>query len=252
MLWSKVKTGFIVIFLLLDIAFLVLMGVTSAQSGLSSAEVNEIVTLCARYGITVSPDIIPKQNSRLPVLEARFMDLEDLPEEFRGDFTFSEDGTFVYQHPQSDMQSPKDVKAARKVLTNTLKQWGFDSADWTAEISDPQTARVCFSYQNHLAFRCEIDVCLGEDGILTAKGRWLWDVTVTQGATHIFDAPTVLAELLEEEELCQQGLTVESMEIGYFPESDGDGTFYKVFPLSPAYRIAFSNGEERIYFALNK
>ena len=52
MLWSKVKTVFIIAFLILDIAFLVLMGITSAGSGLSADELSEIVTFA---GAMVSP-----------------------------------------------------------------------------------------------------------------------------------------------------------------------------------------------------
>lgn len=249
MLWSKVKTSFIIIFLVLDIAFLVLMGITSAGSGLSADEVAEIMTLCDRYGITLSEELIPTQTTRLPMLEARFLTPEDLPEGVRSAFTFDGEGRFVYHGTE---ELPQDEKAARRLITDTLKAWGFDSALFSVEGTGGEGVRVCFTYQSRPLYDCTIDFTRSEDGTLLAQGRWLWDVTVTQGAETILDAPTVLAELVEEESLCHQGLSVTGIEIGYFPESVGDGVVHKIFPISPAYRIRLSNGETRIYSALSE
>lgn len=254
MLWSKVKTVFIIAFLILDVAFLALMGITSAGSGLSADELSEIVTLCDRYGITVPASVIPTQTTRLPLLEARFLTAEDLPQEIRGAFVFDGEGRFTYQGEAVGNAPPKDEKAARRLVNDTLKGWGFDRSTVTVESVDGSAveARAYFSYQNRKMFDCVIDFVLSDSAVVSAEGRWLWDVTVTQGAETIADAPTVLAELIEEESLCHRGLSVADIEIGYLPESAEAGVVHKIFPISPAYRITLSDGTARTYFAFSE
>lgn len=252
MLWSKVKTVFIIIFLVIDIAFLILMGVTSAGTGLTPGEVTEIVSLCERYGIILPKEQIPVQATRLPVLEARFMTANDLPTEVRGGFVFDETGHFRYADETLGRAAPKDEASARRVLNDTLKAWGLDPSDLTVAWRGTAAATVTYTYQNRPMFGCAMNLTLSDAGIRSAEGRWLCDLTVTQGAETIMDAPTVLAELVEEDTLCHRGLAVTGIEIGYFPESAGDGVIHKIFPLSPAYRITLSNGETRTYFALSE
>lgn len=247
MLWSKVKTVFIIAFLILDIAFLALMGITSAGSGLSADELSEIVTLCGHYGITLPPESVPVDATRLPLLEARFLTAEDLPEELRGHFSFDGTGAFTYQ-----AEAPlKNEKKAERRIMDTLKEWGIDPATATVTTDGSSAGRVCFSYQNRPVFDCTIDFVLSDGAVVSAEGRWLWDVTVTQGAETIADAPTVLAEMIEEDALCHRDLSVQDIAVGYFPESAGEGIVHKIFPISPAYRITLSDGTVRTYPAFN-
>ena len=252
MLWSKLKTVFIIAFLVLDIAFLALMGITAAGSRLSADELSQIVTLCGRYGIQLPEETVPTQATRLPLLEARFLTAEDLPAEVRDRFAFDADGRFTYQGIDPVKAPPKDEKAARKLILEALKSWGFDADTVMVELESPIKAKAFFAYQNRPLFDCEVDLTLSENEVSSAEGRWLSDVTVTRGAETILDAPTVLAEMIEEETLCHRDLSVTDIAIGYFPESGETGTVHKIFPISPAYRITLSNGDVRTYFAFGE
>ena len=247
MLWSKVKTVFIIAFLILDIAFLVLMGITSAGSGLSADELSEIVTLCGRYGITLPSELVPVDAIRLPLLEARFMTAEDLAEPLRERFSFDGTGAFTYQ-----AKAPlKEEKKPVRLIFDTLKEWGIDPATAAVTVNGTTAGQARFSYQNRPMFDCTIDFVLSDGAIVSAEGRWLWDVTVTQGAETIADAPTVLSELIEEDALCHRELSVQDITVGYFPESVGEGIVHKIFPITPAYRITLSDGTVRTYPAFN-
>ena len=253
MLWSKVKTVFIIIFLVLDAAFLALMGITSAESGLSADELTEIVALCDRYGIAVEESVIPTKATRLPVLESRFMGQNDLPELLRPAFSFDEDGTFIYQNPAPLLKSPPaDKKAARRLVIDALKEWGIDTAGANVTVTGAITARAELAYQSNRVFGVGIDFTLCENGVLSAMGRWLRDITVTQGAELMVDAPTVLAELIEDETICHKGVKIVGIEVGFFPESVNDGVIHKIFPTTPSYRISLSDGTERIFGGLEE
>ena len=254
MLWSKVKTVFIIIFLVIDAAFLALMGITSAESGLSADELTEIVALCDRYGIAVEENVIPTMAERLPVLEARFLRQSDLPEEVRSSFSFDETGTFTYRNSSSALlkSPPADQRSARRLVLDALKSWGIDTAGVTVTATGDITARAEASYQGRTIFNVGIDFVLCENGILSAEGRWLGEITVTQGAELMVDAPTVLAELVEEDALCHNGVKINEISIGFYPESENDGVTHKIFPTTPSYRIGLSNGETRIFSGLEE
>lgn len=269
--WSRVKTIFIILFLISDLFLLALLAISNRSLSAVSPEVIEsTVQILGNNNIYIDPGIIPKKVESAPYAEAENVIsdhaafakvlLGDSATETDVNIYESESGSltitgnsFVYSaNPAVSKEALHDARDIEKTASDFLKNIGFDlsHAKSKSEKTDAGYAVTFSNYANGLPiFNSSVTVLFSGKSIASASGTWFNLIDASGQDNTLKSVTSMLIDLIPQVDTSAGKVTISSLALGYnIPESN---SYHKSAMLVPVWQVIEEGGRQHFPDARN-
>lgn len=269
--WSRVKTIFIILFLISDLFLLAILTISDRSLNAVSPEIIEsTVQILENNSICIDPDIIPKKTKSVHYAEAEnvISDYAAFAKAILGNSaaengdnsyeselgTLTIDGnSFVFSANSAllnqDLQNTKDIE---KNASNFLKNIGFDlsHAKSKSEKTDSGYAVTFSNYANGLPiFNSSVTVIFDGKSLASASGTWFNLIDASGQDNTLKSVTSMLIDLIPQMDTSAGSVRISNLTLGYnIPESS---SYHKSAMLVPVWQVIEEGGAQHFPDARN-
>ncbi len=260
--WGRVKTIFIILFLISDLFLFGILVDSEWRQGVTSPEViDSTVQILKNNGIGIDADVIPKKVSDVPYAEAEnvitgydsfaklllgdnMVKMQEIAYESpEGVITFSGNSFSFSSKAQASPDAAASEKEAESIAAEFLSELGFNLKN-----SEKHIEKTDAGY--NVTFVCTIDglpvfdtsVAVGISGnaVASASGVWFNLLNISGPDNSLKSAASVLIDSIQD--IVATGeISLTGLSLGYsIPESH---TYHKSAVLVPVWKIQSSTGD---------
>ena len=266
--FGKVKTIFIVLFLIINILLLYYSFYLENDAVLvNDTQIQRVYKILEQNNITINKNLIKSSYSDMSFVELKnpVSEKTDFAHRLTGS-SISSNNTYNGKNGKLSFYdgefsfSPKDkgdninsalpsAAASAKVLS-ILKSYGFktDYLKWagTVEKNDYYEVTFVHSYLNYEFFNSYLKVLVKEDGVYKVFGKY-FEITGLSDTKNIKSPIEILINFVKYNKNNQNHIN--NLELGYYINSAMEE--YSVLTMSPTYKISLKNGNTLFFDALS-
>lgn len=269
--WSRVKTIFILLFLISDLFLLTILGISDRSLNAVSPEIIEsTVQILENNSIYIDPDIIPKKTKAAAYAEAEnvISDYTAFAKAILGESAVetgvntyeSESGmltitgnSFVYSaNSAPSREAFQNTREVENAASDFLKNIGFDlsHAKSKSEKTDAGYAVAFSNYANGLPiFDSSVTVLFDGKSLASVSGTWFNLIDASGRDNTLKSVTSMLIDLIPQMETSAGGVTISSLSLGYsIPESS---SYHKSAMLVPVWQVIEEGGAQHFPDARN-
>lgn len=254
--WGRVKTVFIILFLISDLFLLSILINSEWKQGITSSDViDSTVQILSANGITINPDIIPKKVSHVPYAEAEniITGYDIFAKKLLGedakkttDDTFESpsglilfDGnSFCFKSKTEPVGGNISEKEAENIAAEFLSSLGFKLKN-TDNNTEKTSSGYTVTFENTVGgfpvFNNIVTVEIQGKSVATASGIWFNLIDNSGPESDLKSITSVLIDSITNLNLSGSNITLDKLSLGYtIPESN---TYHKSAVLVPVWEI---------------
>lgn len=262
--WGRVKTIFIILFLISDLFLLSILVRSEWKQGTISPEVvNSTVQVLANNGITLNPDAVPKKMSNVPYAEAEnvIAGYDEFAKKLLGEDAVNTQGdtyenatglvsfagnSFSFSSKQGPLGESTGEKDAELIAVEFLSGLGFNLKNSQSHITQSENG-YSITFINTIndmpIFNNSATIEISGKSVVKAFGIWFNLLDISGPESSLRSVTSVLIDSIPYFDLSSGEVTISGLSLGYtIPESN---TYHKSAVLFPVWEIRDNSG--RVY-----